>query len=287
MYHIVLLSGGHSSALVAIEVVRKYGKGNVILLNHDINPMYEDIDIKRFKRQISEYLGVPITYANIRDIVKDSAIPSQFEVCVESGALTDQNGNALCTSRLKTEPFYKYLNYNFNAVPSLFEAHKDCIIYYGFDKKEKARIQRRSSILGAMGYKSAYILATWEDRTIFSTNEIGIVPPLTYDLYEHANCKGCLKASLLHWYVVYVNDRLIYNEGIWMENELDYTIHTIIRDKVKQTITLIELGSIFEEMHKDGVSATEHQSKMKFAALIRKYQIEEIDSKKPCECISL
>lgn len=33
---IVCFSGGHSSALVAIEAVRKYGKNNVILLNHNI-----------------------------------------------------------------------------------------------------------------------------------------------------------------------------------------------------------------------------------------------------------
>lgn len=38
MKHIVCFSKGHSSALVAIEVVRRFGKENVILLNHDINP---------------------------------------------------------------------------------------------------------------------------------------------------------------------------------------------------------------------------------------------------------
>ena len=34
--HIVCFSGGHSSAIVAIEVARKFGKENVILLNHNI-----------------------------------------------------------------------------------------------------------------------------------------------------------------------------------------------------------------------------------------------------------
>ena len=33
--HVVCFSGGHSSALVAIEVVRRYGRGDVVLLNHD------------------------------------------------------------------------------------------------------------------------------------------------------------------------------------------------------------------------------------------------------------
>lgn len=44
--HIVCYSGGHSSALVAIEVVRKYGNKNVVLLNHDINSSVENEDQK-------------------------------------------------------------------------------------------------------------------------------------------------------------------------------------------------------------------------------------------------
>ena len=37
MTHIVCFSGGESSAIVAIEVVRKFVKENVVLLNHDIS----------------------------------------------------------------------------------------------------------------------------------------------------------------------------------------------------------------------------------------------------------
>lgn len=52
MKHIVCYSGGHSSAIVAIEVVRKFGKENVILVNHDINISVESPDIKRFKKKL-------------------------------------------------------------------------------------------------------------------------------------------------------------------------------------------------------------------------------------------
>lgn len=38
MKHIVCFSGGHSSALAAIETVRRYGQEGVVLLNHDISP---------------------------------------------------------------------------------------------------------------------------------------------------------------------------------------------------------------------------------------------------------
>lgn len=55
--YVVCYSGGHSSALVAIEAVRKVGKENVILLNHDISIEVEDRDIKRFKQEVADYLG--------------------------------------------------------------------------------------------------------------------------------------------------------------------------------------------------------------------------------------
>ena len=66
MKYIVCYSGGHSSALVAIEAVRKHGKENVILLNHDISSEVEHKDIKRFKNEIAKFLGLEITYANMK-----------------------------------------------------------------------------------------------------------------------------------------------------------------------------------------------------------------------------
>ena len=43
MKHVVLYSGGHASALTAVEAVRKFGKEDVILLNHDISEKVEHI----------------------------------------------------------------------------------------------------------------------------------------------------------------------------------------------------------------------------------------------------
>ena len=42
--------------LVAIEVLRKYGKENIILLNHDIHESVEDADIKRFKVEVAKLM---------------------------------------------------------------------------------------------------------------------------------------------------------------------------------------------------------------------------------------
>ena len=114
MKHIVCFSGGHSSAIAAVEVVRKFGAEDTILLNHDLCPRTEDADIKRFKKEVSDYLGVPITYANMPGWdVKD-----QFDVCMEIKAFkAGAQSTAFCTNRLKTEPFHKWLSEHYPANP--------------------------------------------------------------------------------------------------------------------------------------------------------------------------
>lgn len=154
--HIICYSGGHSSAIVAIEVARKFGKENTILLNHNINPRFEDEDIKRFKREVSEYLGIPITYANCDNELSQEKIRNQFEVCIDRGSFVNPaNRQILCTFVLKTEPFYKYLE----SVSKKF----DYIIYYGFDEDEFSRVDRRKTILNDAGYDSDYPIALWGD----------------------------------------------------------------------------------------------------------------------------
>lgn len=270
MKHIVCYSGGHSSALVAIEVVRKFGKEDVVLLNHDINKNVEAQDVKRFKKEVADYLGLPITYANIRGLHAEE-IPDQFDVVISAKAFKVGNGSELCTSRLKTEPFMKYLNNN--------HPDKDCIIYYGFDPEEKARIQRRVGILGSQGYKTDYPLALWKDRTISQTMQIGIAPPLQYDKFKHGNCFGCLKAGRQHWYIVYCLYPEIYAKGKYAEEVIGYTI-----DK---EYSLEELEPTFELMKQAGIPQTEHIKHQTFWAMVRKQgiKIKPDVSSKPCECV--
>lgn len=161
MKHIVCYSGGHSSALVAIEVVRKFGKENVVLLNHDINQSVESEDIKRFKNEVSEYLDVPITYANH----KDFSTKDQFDICTDIGAFKVSHDAVMCTFNLKTKPFSLYLQENFPRQKEVIEVKDDCTIYYGFDANEMHRVQRRVGILLNMGYKSDYPLALWSMET--------------------------------------------------------------------------------------------------------------------------
>jgi hypothetical protein len=171
----------------------------------------EDKDIKRFKREVAAYLDVSITYAN----APDWATKDQFDVVIEAGAFKVGNGTALCTNRMKTRPFEAWLKAN---------AGPEDIIYYGFDPKETARIQRRSSHLASLGFRTDYPLALWKDRTIADTEAIGIYRPNTYSLFKHGNCVGCLKAGRQHWYAVYCTHPDRWEKGKFAEEEIGYTI---------------------------------------------------------------
>lgn len=270
MKHIVCYSGGHSSALVAVEVVRRFGAATVVLLNHDISGWSEDADVKRFKSEVADYLGLPITYAN----ATGWETKTQFDVVIEAGAFKVGNGTALCTNRMKTRPFEEWLR--LNATPS------EDVIYYGFDatKQELLRIQRRSSHLGQMGFRTDYPIALWE-KTIHQIEETGIERPNTYGLFKHANCVGCLKAGRQHWYVVYCTRQDVWERGKEAEEEIGYTI-------IKGT-SLEELEPLFVQMQVEGIAPTEHIPAPTFwAAVKRKLKaaaaIDEEEEGMPCEC---
>lgn len=268
MKYIVCFSGGHSSSLVAIEAVRKAGKDNVILLNHDISPNVEDVDIKRFKNDISNYLGIPITYANMDGWEENDPL----DVCMNISAFKVGDGTALCTNRLKTVPFYNWLNKNFPSQP--FEPRNDITILYGFDENETARIQRRVGVLLSKGYKTDFPLAFW-DRTIQVTEEIGIKRPSTYEFFRHANCIGCLKAGKQQWYIVFCTRPDIWEKAKKAEEIIGYSI-------IKGTY-LSELECKFFTMKKMGIVPSEKIGFQKFWADVRKVLPDDSDNR-PCEC---
>ena len=265
MKHIVCYSGGESSALVLLDVVKKEGKENVIALNHDIPAHVEHPDIKRFKNEVVDYLGMPITYANHKDPTKD-----QFDVCVDAKAFKVNNGMELCTNRLKTAPFNEYLEKH--------HAEKNVIIYYGFDANERARVQRRVGILAAQGYRSAYPLAHAKPE-VMNIEVLGIKKPLAYASFKHANCTGCLKAGMQHWYIVYCQRFDIYEKAMWAEDEIGYSIHA--------ESTLREMMPKFEAMKQSGIPQTEHIPHQTFWAGVRKIiDIVPEQAQIPCDCIS-
>ena len=260
--NIVCYSGGHSSALVAVEAVRKYGKGSVVLLNHDISAEVEHADIKLFKKEVADYLGLPITYANMEGYEEITPL----KLVRKLKGFQFQPGNAICTYNLKTKPFYKYLE----NIPK----SKDVKILYGFDDDEDNRIQRRRTIINAMGYGVEFPLAEWE-RTITEIEEIGIERPMTYKIFKHANCVGCLKAGRQHWYIVYCLYPHIFEEAVQTEKEIGFSI---IKD-----IYLKDLIPKYKEMQSKGICPSEKENPNTFWARVES-TLPEQTSFLPCDC---
>lgn len=251
MKHIIAYSGGHSSALVAIEVCRKFGSESVVLLNHDINQKVEPVDVKRFKSEVADYLGLSITYANHPEWETETPIG----LCVKAGTwVNPANRTILCTNRLKTAPFYDWLHENYN---------DGDVVYYGFDANEPARITRRSNIMGQSGFKTDYPLALWADRTIHNIEEIGIAKPTAYSLFNHANCTGCLKAGWQHWYVIYCNYPDVYQQLIDGESSIGYAVHGV--DDFAE-----DKAEMFEQMKRAGIEPTEKTPSGQFWARAKK-----------------
>lgn len=274
--HIVCFSGGHSSALVAEAVVRRFGKESVILLNHNINPSKEHADVKRFKMEVAAALGVPITYSNYGRLTTAEEIPDQFDVSLSRGAFKNPGtGDALCTYELKTKPFQWYLDSYFPP--------GSATIYYGFDDDEQPRIARRRMILGAKGYATCFPLAEWAD-TLESIQALGIAPPLTYATYSHANCAGCLKAGIQHWYVTYCHRPDVYEKARGAEERLGYSILKDQRASPARPLYLRDLAAVFARMKCAGVPDTEHYPEHKFRRYLKQYRLPEIGLFTPCEC---
>lgn len=268
MKHIVCYSGGHSSALVAIEVARRHGTANLILLNHDISARVEDGDIKRFKAEVAAHIGVPVTQANMpgcEDL-------DQFDVSIKEQAFKVGKDKVICTARLKTEPFQKWLKANANPA--------DCVIYYGFDLSEQDRITRRVGVMATGGWRTDYPLATWP-RTIHSTREVGIEPPLTYGVFKHANCTGCIKGGIQHWYAVFCTRPDLWAKAKAAEEAIGHTIHP---DK-----GLDEYEPLFRRMRCEGIEPDDRTQQQTWWANVKKRIAQpgfDFDgSAKPCECV--
>lgn len=248
--------------MAAIETARKYGTEGMILLNHDISPHVEHEDIKRFKREVAEYIGLPVTYANMPGW--ETTPP--LAVAVANKAFKAFNHPAFCTSRLKTEPFYKWPEEN---------GERGDWVIYGFDAEETGRMNRRSDIMNAMGYKAVFPLADWE-RTIWETEEVGITRPSTYATYKHANCIGCLKAGKQHWYCVYCLRPDIWEEAKAAEKEIGYSII--------KGVYLKELEPEFKEMRDTlHIVPTDKTSSARFWKQVREAMPEE-QLEIPCDC---
>jgi len=255
MKRIMCYSGGVESAVAAIEVARRYGTEDMILLNHDFDQEVEAADIKQYKHDIADYLGLSVTDCSARET--ESTL-DPIDACVRARAFKVGLGTELCTHRLKTFPFSKWLKENVSP--------DDCVIYYGFTTAEQNRINRKGGETNVTaGYTVDYPLL-WKERTIYDTAEIGIQKPEHYKIWKHGNCFGCLKAGWQHWYCVYVHCPNRWNKAKEAEESIGYSI----KRRNKKQCYLKERESEFEALRKAGLPATEHIPQGQFWSMARK-----------------
>lgn len=253
---VVCYSGGHSSAIVGINAVKEHGAENVILLNHDINPKIESKDVKRFKNEVAEYLGLGITYANHENWATETPV----SVCRKIGGWKFKTPDILCTYNLKTLPFYDWIEKN---DPLRLHTY-----LYGFDENERHRVERRSRIMRENGCKTDFPLATRPNKIqVLNIEQVDIDRPNNYENFKHANCQGCLKAGWQHWYIINAHRKDIWQEAMEGEDEIGYAIHKTTNS---QPAFLEEREELFYQMYQAGIPTTEHISDKKFWASARR-----------------
>lgn len=107
---------------------------------------------------------------------------------------------------------------------------------------------------------------------------------MTYAIFKHGNCVGCLKAGWQHWYIVYCTRPDIWLKGKWAEDEIGYAIH---HDETGP-VYLEDMEPKFAIMRAAGVPYTEQIPYQRFWAKANKvvFIAQQYQEQLPCECTS-
>lgn len=187
------------------------------------NPKAEHPDADRFREQVSNYIGVPITEVSdgrtLWEVIEDNdCLPSNFI--------------PFCTRILKLEPADKFLS-----------TQGAFILYNGLGMEEWGRVQKSMARAEQAGRKLvcplfARRIANTEVKRIIR-DEWKICLPQPYLYLEHNNCIPCFKAGKKQWHKVWKH----YPEAFRKAREMEEKIgHTVFKD-----ISLEELSKAWEQ----------------------------------------
>jgi hypothetical protein len=180
---VVQWGGGATSYAIAKIAKERHGRDNVTLLFADT--LAEDADLHRFTREVSEYLGIPVTR------VCDGRTPEQVDV--DSRWLSNAM-LAKCSHLLKQVPCRKWLEEN---------ASPDALLYVGLDWTELHRVP--AVVRQWAPWEVALPLTEITDKSkpdwIAELRAAGIQEPLMYRQgYPHNNCGGgCVRGGQAYW----------------------------------------------------------------------------------------
>ncbi|MEU5239702.1 hypothetical protein ACH4UR_25425 [Streptomyces lydicus] len=239
-HHVIQFSGGAGSALSAIRVAERVDTQSMTLLI--ANTQVEDADLWRFSRDVSDFIGVPLT------VVADGRDPWQLFHDVR---YLGNNHVAVCTKHLKQIPCRHWMEEH--APPH------NSIVYVGIEPTSKDRPRHESITRNWAPWNVEYPLLEGPDRTkdelLDELRTLGIKPPRLYELgFKHNNCGGgCVRAGQSQWKHLLETfpDRYAYAEHqegqIRTYLQKDVSILKRQRNGVTRPLTLAELRREQEE----------------------------------------
>ncbi|MEG0314884.1 MAG: hypothetical protein RR646_06455 [Erysipelotrichaceae bacterium] len=194
--HVIMFSGGASSAYVAKWVADKEGKENCILFFTDT--LWEDEDNYRFMEECSEYIGIPIVRRCDGRTPEDIFFKERF---------LGNARHAACSENLKIKQtilFIEKLRLNENKEP---------ILYFGIGPHEQQRAERlrkHYEHLPQEPVETRFPMIESFNKEIKARyiieNEWKIELPRMYNLgFHHANCGGrCVRGGMHHFANLYL-----------------------------------------------------------------------------------
>jgi hypothetical protein len=185
--HVCAFSGGAASAVMS-KMVAEAHPGKTVLLYHSTRTEPDDND--RFRREVSGFIGLPITErSDGRDI---------WQVFKDHRFLGNQHVTP-CSEDLK-----QIMGDRFMAT-----CPPGSIKYLGYTSEEVVRATRASCRAASKGYRCEFPLIRAGIGKVECLARVtkcwGIRLPEMYDWAEHANCVPCVKGGLAYWGMVYLN----------------------------------------------------------------------------------
>lgn len=245
----VSFSGGKDSVASYIKVAEKFTSDKITLIftdtGHEMPETYKylfwfDINVHSVIRlatrvtgkrengnRIKENIILPWT-VSIKDFSKIGIVTIFDEIRLRNKANPDVpmwpgNGIRYCTSRLKIDPFYKFVNKTIEKV-----GRNKVLIVKGLRQEESSsRKDTEEFVVDEVGtnlyqvWHPVYNLTTEQVFDLHRTNGIPINP--VYNIRERSNCVGCPFArneEIKRTLEVYPN---ILDEYIAIEEETGYT----------------------------------------------------------------
>jgi len=205
MKHIVGFSGGIASSVMA-KIVADEFPNDTILLYHSTNTEPKDND--RFRREVSDYIGIPIT--------EDSDGRTIWEVFSDEGYLGNGR-NTPCSRILKQERSLKYI-----------KSHLPACLYIGFTLEEYRRAQRTFARYNNHDIEVKFPLIEnklTKDECFHRVKSCwGINPSNLYSWAEHANCIPCVKGKKAYWGLIYMFEYEAWKKAVQAEKDFKCTI---------------------------------------------------------------